>query len=271
MLKKILSLPAELYENRRLVLTLAVNDFKTRYAGSYLGIVWAFIQPLVTILVYWFVFSVGFRAGTGDLGVPFVLYLVAGIVPWFFFQDALVSGSAALLSYDYLVKKVVFQIRVLPVVKILSAFFVHCFFVVLTLILFVCYGRFPDLYSLQVIYYTFCVFALVLGLCYVTSAVSVFFRDLLQLINVLLQVGIWLTPIMWVAEDALVNHPLIMGILRLNPMYYVVSGYRDALIIKEWFWEKPGWTLYFWGFTLFFLILGTWVFERLRVHFADVL
>jgi len=103
----------DIYKNRRLVAKLAKNDFKTRYAGSYLGIVWAFIQPVITILVYWFVFSVGFRSGTGDLGVPFVLYLVAGIVPWFFFQDALIGGTNSLLEYNYLVKKVVFNISVL--------------------------------------------------------------------------------------------------------------------------------------------------------------
>ena len=120
MLKTIFFLPAELYKNRRLVFKLAKNDFKTKYAGSYLGIVWAFVQPIVTILVYWFVFSVGFRSGTGDLGVPFVLYLVAGIVPWFFFQDALIGGTNSLLEYNYLVKKVVFNISVLPVVKIIS-------------------------------------------------------------------------------------------------------------------------------------------------------
>ena len=121
----IFSLPMDIYKNRRLVAKLAKNDFKTRYAGSYLGIVWAFIQPVITILVYWFVFSVGFRSGTGDLGVPFVLYLVAGIVPWFFFQDALIGGTNSLLEYNYLVKKVVFNISVLPVVKIISAMFVH--------------------------------------------------------------------------------------------------------------------------------------------------
>ena len=128
----IFSLPMDIYKNRRLVAKLAKNDFKTRYAGSYLGIVWAFIQPVITILVYWFVFSVGFRSGTGDLGVPFVLYLVAGIVPWFFFQDALMGGTNSLLEYNYLVKKVVFNISVLPVVKIISAMFVHAYFVLLS-------------------------------------------------------------------------------------------------------------------------------------------
>ena len=168
----------DIYKNRRLVAKLAKNDFKTRYAGYYLGIVWAFIQPVITILVYWFVFSVGFRSGTGDLGVPFVLYLVAGIVPWFFFQDALMGGTNSLLEYNYLVKKVVFNISVLPVVKIISAMFVHAFFVLFTIILYAAYGKFPDFYYLQIIYYSVCVFILVLGLSYATSAIVIFFRDL---------------------------------------------------------------------------------------------
>ena len=104
MLKTIFSLPADLYRNRRLVMKLAKNDFKTRYAGSYFGTIWAFVQPVVTILVYWFVFSVGFRSNTDELGIPFVLYLVAGIVPWFSFQ-MLFPGTNALIEYNYLVKR----------------------------------------------------------------------------------------------------------------------------------------------------------------------
>ena len=271
MLKTIFSLPADVYKNRRLVAKLAKNDFKTKYAGSYLGIIWAFIQPVVTILVYWFVFSVGFRSGTGDLEVPFVLYLVAGIVPWFFFQDALTGGTNALLQYDYLVKKVVFNISVLPVVKIISALFVHGFFVLFTIILYACYGRFPDWYDLQIIYYGICLVFLTLGLCYATSAVVVFFRDLTQMINICLQVGIWMTPIMWIAEESLKGHPVIQKILQFNPMYYIVAGYRDAFLMKNWFWERPLWTVYFWLFTIACFLFGNWVFQRLRVHFADVL
>ena len=268
----IFSLPMDIYKNRRLVGKLAKNDFKTRYAGSYLGIVWAFIQPVITILVYWFVFSVGFRSGTGDLGVPFVLYLVAGIVPWFFFQDALIGGTNYLLEYNYLVKKVVFNISVLPVVKIISAMFVHAFFVLFTIILYAAYGKFPDLYYLQIIYYSGCVFLLVLGLSYATSAIVIFFRDLTQIINIVLQVGVWLTPIMWIVENTpLQGHPIIMKILKLNPMYYIVSGYRDTFLMKNWFWEHAGWTIYFWVFTILCFLFGGWVFKRLRIHFADVL
>ncbi len=101
-------------------MSLAKNDFKTKYAGSYLGITWAFVQPIITVLVYWFVFQVGLRSG--NIGnFPFVLWLVAGLVPWFFFQDTLNGGTNAHIESSYLVKKVVFKISVLPIVKAVSA------------------------------------------------------------------------------------------------------------------------------------------------------
>ena len=270
-MKELFSLPAEIYRSRRMIYKLAKNDFKTKFAGSYLGIIWAFVQPVVTVLVYWFVFEVGFRSGDGTLPVPFLLYLVAGIVPWFFFQEALNGGTNSMLEYSYLVKKVVFNISVLPVVKLISALFVHVFFVLFIVLLYCFYGKFPDIYYLQLLYYSAGLFLLTLGLCYMTSAVVIFFRDLSQVIGIALQVGIWLTPIMWVAEDRLVQWPWLYQILKLNPIYYVVTGYRDAFIYKNWFWERPLWTIYFWGFTAAVFLFGNWVFRRLRVHFADTL
>ena len=268
-MKKILALPAELYQNRKLVLSLAKNDFKTKYAGSYLGIVWAFIQPIVTILVYWFVFSVGMKAGTVS-DYPFVLYLVSGIVPWFFFQDALNGGTNALIEYNYLVKKVVFKISILPIVKIISALFVHVFFVVFALILCACYGYTPSLYTLQIIYYSICTFLLVLGLVYATSAIVIFFRDLTQIISIFLQVGVWLTPIMW-DINMLSSHPWLIKLFKLNPMYYVVTGYRDSMLGHVGIWNHASWTIYFWVVTILLFGLGSVIFKRLKPHFADVL
>ena len=170
-------LPGEIYRNRRLVFSLAKNDFKTKYAGSYFGTVWAFIQPIVTICVYWFVFGLALRNGS-DKGVPFVLWLIAGLIPWFFFQEGLTGGTNALLEYNYLVKKVVFNIRILPVVKVFSAVFVHCFFVVIVLVIYTCMGYPPSLYALQLVYYSFCIFMLILAVTYMTSAAVVFFPRL---------------------------------------------------------------------------------------------
>lgn len=268
-MKELLSLPRELIAGRKLIFQLARNDFKKKYAGSYLGIVWAFVQPVVTIMVYWFVFGLALRNPT-PRPVPFVLWLIAGLVPWFFFQDGLVNGTNALLEYNYLVKKVVFRIDILPMVKVVSAIFVHLFFVLVTLILYTAMGYFPTIYTLQVIYYTFCVFVLVLGLSYMTSSVVVFFRDLTQVINIALQVGVWMTPIMWSLDDVGIGG-ILAKILKLNPMFYIVQGYRDAFVNNVWFWERPWLSLYFWIVTLVFWLIGTRLFKKLKVHFADVL
>ena len=265
---------AGVYESRKLIASLSVNDFKTKFAGSYLGIIWAFVQPVITILVYWFVFEKGMKpaairdaAGTE---VPYVLWLIAGMVPWFFFSDALSGGTRALLDYSYLVKKVVFKIDILPIVKIVSAVFVHLFFLAFAVLLYTLYGYYPDVYTLQVLYYSICLFVLVMGISYLTSAVVVFFRDLNQVINIVLQVGVWVTPIMW-NIDTMDISPVLKNLLKLNPLYYIVQGYRDAFIGKVAFFERWELTIYFWVVTIVFVVLGTHVFKKLRMHFADVL
>lgn len=266
---RIVLLPVELYENRELIWKLSLNDFKSKYSGNYLGIFWAFVQPIVTVLVYWFVFAV-MRGdwGLDGGGYPFVLWLICGIVPWFFFSDALSQGTSALLSYEYLVKKVVFKISILPIIKVISAMFIHLFFVVFTLCLLCCYGFYPDIYSLQVIYFSFCMFMLTLALSYVTCSIVVFFRDLGQIISIALQVGIWITPIMWNIE---ILPRWLQIIFKLNPVFYVVDGYRMACLDKMWFWEHFFSTAYFWMFTVVMFLFGTLIFRRLKVHFADVL
>ena len=125
---------------------------------------------------------------------------------------------------------------------------------------------------LQVIYYSFCVFIFALGLSYATAASVIFFRDLSQIINIVLQVLVWMTPIMWNMNDPDKHIPeTLKFILKLNPMYYIASGYRNALIDKEWFWEHPLLTVYFWVVTLIIFFFGIRTFKKLRVHFADVL
>lgn len=261
--------PTEIWRSRKLLFQLSKNDFKTRFAGSYLGIVWAFVQPIVTVLVYWFVFEKGLRSGS-MMDAPFVLWLIAGLVPWFFFSDAWNGGTNALLEYQYLVKKVVFQINILPLVKVISNFFVHLVFIMFILVLYAGYGYYPDMYMLQIVYYSFATFVLVLGLSYASSALVGFFRDLSQIINIILQVGMWMTPILWNMDTMEIPEGLKI-LLKANPMYYIVSGYRDALIGKVWFWENAGLTIYFWIVTAIILGGGMIIFKRLKPHFADVL
>lgn len=264
---RISELVLELNQNKKLIWQLSKNDFKTKYAGSYLGITWAFVQPVVTVMVYWFVFQVGFKSAPIE-DFPFVLWLIAGIVPWFFFSEAIINATNSLIEYSYLVKKVVFKISILPIVKILSSLFVHGFFVLFGIIVFSAYGYVPTPYTFQVIYYTLCTFVLVLGVSYVTSAIVIFFRDLGQIINIFMQVGMWVTPIMW---DYMMMPEPYRWILKINPMYYIVQGYRDALINRVWFWNRPIETVYFWTVSAVVAGIGCLVFKRLKIHFADVL
>ena len=273
--KRDASLAGHLVSSRGLIWNLAKNDIKKKFAGSYFGIVWAFVQPVITVLLYWFVFEFGLHQKASDLRtgieIPFVMWLMAGLVPWFYFQEAMNGGTGVLVEYSYLVKKVVFQIDTLPVVKMISALFTHLFFVLFAVAVFWVMGYPPDLYTLLVIYYSFCMIVLATGIVYATAAVTVFFRDMKEVVAILLQIGMWVTPIMWNFESMTQIPGWAAVLLKLNPMYYIVSGYRNALIHKIGFWENWGLTIYFWVVTILILIVGTSVFKRLRPHFADVL
>ncbi len=267
--EKFTTIPVELYQSRHLIWKLAKNDFKKRYAGSYMGALWALAQPVVTVVMYYIVFDklMG-GAGRGVEDVPFVLFLTAGLVPWFYFNEALNNGTNALREYDYLVKKVVFKISILPIIKIIAASFIHVFFVAVLLIVAALYGYHPTIYTTQILYYSVCLFVFVLALCYTTCSIVVFFKDLTQIIGIALQIGIWATPILWNIDSAPEEWVVI---LKLNPLVYIVNGYRSAIYERSWFFEDFFSTMYFWIATVVLFGIGVAVFKRLKVHFADVL
>lgn len=259
----------DVFGKRKLIMSLAVADFRKRFVGSYFGVAWMFVQPIVTIVIYYLVFQVGFKAEP-QVDEPYVIWLVPGIVPWFFFSEALNHATNCLTEYSYLVKKVVFKISVLPMVKILSCMFVHAIFIIIMLAVFLLYGREPSLYWFQALYYTFCLFVLLIGLAFITSSVTVLFRDMAQIVNIALQFGIWATPIMWEPSMFARLEPYIW-VLKINPMYYIVQGYRESFINNTGFWENPTGALYFWCFTGIVFIIGLKLFKKLKPHFADVL
>ncbi len=253
--------------NKRMIRFLIKNDFKNKYAGSFFGVFWAFVQPVVIILLYWFVFQVAFGSGDED-GIPFVLWLMSGLVPWFFFSEALMNATNSYLEYSYLVKKVVFDIKLLPLVKTASSLYVHIFFVGIMIIVYLLTGHFPGVIIIQLVYYSFCLFCLVLSLSYLTSTIAVFFKDITQIINIIITVGIWITPIMWNIKRV---DGIISVIIRLNPVYYVVQGYRDTLISGIWVSSRLLSTCIFWGIVACNSLLSYTAYKRLKPHFSDVL
>lgn len=257
----------DIIHNRRLLWDLTKKDFKQRYLGSYLGILWAFIQPVITVLIFWFVFQVGFKSMPVD-NFPFILWLVCGMFPWFFFSDALNSATNSIIGNSYLVKKVVFRVSLLPIVQIISAFLVHCFFIFVLIFMFALYGYMPSVYNLQVVYYLFALICFSFGLSLITSTLIIFLKDVGQLVGMLLQFGFWGTPIFWSLNMIPVQY---QWIIKCNPMYYIVQGYRNSFVYHEWFWNLGYTTFSFWGATIFVMLLGVFLFKKLRPHFADVL
>lgn len=257
----------DIYRNKKLIWSLSINDFRTKYAGSFFGVLWAFVQPVVTIALYWFVFQIGLRSG--DVGnVPFVLWLMCGLVPWFFFQDAIMAVTNSLIEYSFLVKKMVFQIEILPLVKIVSNLFINLFFIAFMLVTFCLMGYYPSVYAIQIVYYTFCSIVLVLGIGFATSALVIFFKDLSQIIQIVLQIGMWMTPILWNVQ---MIPSQFLWLIELNPMYYIVTGFRDSLIDHIWFWNRVDLMINFWLITLSLYVFGIFIYKKLRCHFADVL
>ncbi len=254
--------------HRRTLWKLAKNDFKARHLTSFLGVIWGFVQPLVTILVFWFVFEVGFRSAPVS-DVPFIVWFVPAYLSWNFFAECVNSSSNSLREYSYLVKKVNFRVSMIPIVKVISSTFVHIAFIGFIVLMMLFYGVGMSIYNLQVIYYFLATVILLVGLAWLLSSVSVFAGDVGNIVNVIIQIGFWMTPIFWSIDTM---SPTVINILKyINPMFYIVRGYRDSFIDKVWFWEYPMDTIYFWGITLVVFMLGAITFKKLRPHFADVL
>jgi len=257
-----------IFLQRDLILSMAKREVKTQYVGSLLGFVWTFIQPMVMIFVFWFVFSVGFKARP-MANVPFVVWLTAGMAIWFVFADIVNGSAGVVVANAHLIKKTIFHSQILPIIKIVSCLITHSVFL-LVLIGLILFQRMPfSFYYIQFFYYLLYMVILALGLGWAVSALNVFIRDVGQIVGVVMQVGFWATPIFW---DINMMPPKVQMILKLNPMFYVVQGYRESFIYFVPFWRgDPYFALYYWAVALTVFVCGALIFKKLKPQFADVL
>ena len=254
----------------RLIWPLTKNDFQSRYASSQLGIFWAFFRPVLMAAVYIFVFTVIARPGPVGDQYPYALWMLPGLLVWFVFSDSLSAGTNTLTEYSYLVKNIRFSISILPDVKVAANFIAHTIFVTMIMLLYLIWGLPIKIFMLQLPYYYFATFCFTLALTRIISAIQPFFKDLSIAMELILMVGIWLCPIMW-DIGLLSDNPALMTIVKANPMYYLVSGYRESFMGELWVWNHPVQTVGFWILTLVLDLGGRKLFRRLSPHFADVM
>lgn len=257
-----------LYTNRHFFYNLVIRDLKSRYLGSVFGLLWAFMQPLTTLIIIWFVFQYGFKVLPLPSGVPFSLWLVAGMVPWFFIAETLSTSTYSILEQAQILKKVVLSAALLPLVKLASALVIHIFFLILLFFLAIYSGYQPTYQWFYVVYYLFSASCLLLGIAWITSSIIVFFKDLGQIVGVIVQVGFWATPIFWSLSNISVNYHFLF---KLNPAFYVIDGYRNSILSTNNMVIDVKWTLYFWCVTVILMLVGSLIFRKLEKHFSEVL
>ena len=255
-------------KHRFVIQQLVKRDFQNKYLASYIGLPWVFIQPAILIAVMWFAFSFGLKIQVMDGGVPFVFWLICGMIPWMFLSDALNFTTHSLVEFSYLIKKTSFNMGIIPFIKIFTALIIHIAFLFLLMIISIGYGYYPTVYWFQIIYYLFASFILITGLGWLVSALTVFIRDIGQVVMAVISILFWATPIIWpfskLGED-------LEWIALFNPFFYLIEGYRYTFIDQVWFFESLEMNIYFWSFTSVIFIAGATVFRKLKGHFADVL
>lgn len=222
----------EIYDYREMIFSLVRKELRGRYKGSALGFLWTFINPLLQLMVYTLVFSVIMRADIDK----YYIHLFVALVPWIFFSSSLTGGANSIIAAKDMVKKIYFPREVIPIAYVTSAFvnMLLSFLVVFAVLIVTGFGvNIIALLSMLVVIIV--EYILAIGIALISSALSVYFRDLVYILSIVAMAWQFLTPVMYsnsMVEEHLAEHPQIIRIWNLNPMTPVINAYRDILYYK---------------------------------------
>ena len=252
----------EIYNYREMLFNLVKKDLRTRYKGSVMGFLWTFINPLLQLLVYSIVFSIIMRVDIDN----FPIYLFIGLVPWMFFSGAILSSTSCIINNKDLIKKIYFPRIVIPI-SITSSVFMNMVYTIPILIIAI--YVFGIGISWMIIFLPIIMllqYFFVVGMCLTFSALNVYFRDLEHILGILMMVWFYLTPIVYSIDMIPAK---FKWIIYVNPMAVIISAYRDILFynIMPNFQQLGIIFIY----SLVFLILGYFIFEKLQKNFVEEL
>ncbi|MEC1750649.1 ABC transporter permease [Bacillus mojavensis] len=259
-----------------LILRLAAYETKSKYQMNYLGVLWQFLNPLIQMLAYWFVFGIGIRKSsemiTGVGEVPFIIWMLAGLIPWFFISPTILDGSNSVYKRINMVAKMNFPISSLPSVAIAANLFSYFVMLAFYVIVLLAFGIYPNLQWLEYIYYLFCMIVFMFAFSLFNSTISVLIRDYQFLLQSVTRLLFFLLPIFWDISTQLGDkHPALLNLIKLNPLFYIIDGFRNSFLGGSWFFEDAPYMLYFWAFTLLLLTVGSVLHMKFRDRFVDFL
>lgn len=268
MFKSIQYVLKENFSNLYRIFCIARYELLADMRDSKFGLFWNFASPAIQVLTYWFVFGIAMNRRGYD-GVDFLPWVVVGFAAWWYISPCITQGCSAVFSKKNVITKMKFPISVLPATVCLKELFNHICMLAVTFIVLIICGYYPNIYWLNLIYYAFCAFMLVETLSLVTSVLTMIWRDVKKLVVSLMRMLLYLSPVLWPAM--LQDIPIMTIILKLNPIYYIVTGYRDAVFFHKSFLAHPALTLYFWVVIIVLLIIGSSLMYHFKRKMVDMI
>ncbi|MCR2821418.1 ABC transporter permease [Lederbergia panacisoli] len=271
-MKSALDILKEQFQHFYLIRRLSLYELKSANNNNYLGMAWEIINPLIHVAIYWFVFGFGIRQRApmelqDGSAVPFLYWMLAGIILWFFFYQSVIQGSRSIYTRVKLLSKMNFPMSVIPNFVIFSRLYVHFIMVMITFIIFAFSGYKITIYYLQIIYFMFSTFAFLYALTLITSTLTTIIRDIQMFIQSSFRMLLYLSPILWTIDRLPESLQIIM---KINPLYYLIEGYRSGFFGLGWYFiEHWQYTLYFWGLTIVLFLLGSSLHVKFKRHFID--
>jgi lipopolysaccharide transport system permease protein len=262
----------DLIRARQLIVTLTARDLKARYRGSILGYFWSLANPLLLLAVYTIVFTWIFSFDRAGGMHPYALFLFIGILPWTFFAGATIESTNVLVTNGSLIKRVLFPAEALPIVVVLSHlvhFLLALPILLAALLIGVIWAGVPIGWPIVLAPVIMLLQSLfVAGVALAISSTAVLFRDLRDIVANLLNLGFFLTPILYPLDGAFIK-PVLAKLLLLNPMSSYVVAYQDIFFRAQW--PAPPNILIMIGWALVALSLGFLIFDRLRDTLAEAI
>lgn len=251
------------------ILKLSKSELIKTYKGSALGPIWALIRPAIHIFVFWFAIELGLRAGRNVHGFPFVIFLMMGIIPWFFIRDAILDGANSIRKNNHFVTKMPFPVSTVMTFVTLSKLYVHFGLTVLAYIILIFLGYAPSIYNIQIFFYMPMMYIFFTCLSWITAPLSCISKDFVNAIKSIITAIFWLSGIIW--DSYSLSDGLLKKVMLLNPVNYIVNGYRNTFLYKKWFFESPYELTGFLIFVVAVVILGSLVYKRLMKRILDVI
>ena len=259
-------------QNLYRIYCIAKYELLADMRDSKFGIFWNFASPAIQVLTYWLVFGIAWSKAPIE-GVEYLPWLVVGYAAWWFIQPCIQSGCSAVFSKTSVITKMKFPVSVLPATICAKEFFNHLCMLVIAFVTLALCGYTPNMYWFGLFYYGFCAFIFAESVSLILSVLTMLWRDVRKLITSLMRMLMYFSPVIWECHfaDSVPHHNVLNFIMKLNPIYYIVNGYRDSVFYGKVFWVHPALTAYFWCFTLVLFVIGCMLMYKFKRKFIDLI